>query len=412
MSEPASTSRRRPPTIDLTATEVKPEKPAANGGETGAADEAAARAEPDRGAGRGFAGGIAASALGVLVGAAIVAAAGFGLWSAGMVPSRTAAPATTSANANAISAQLDKIQAELQSRPGDTALSSRVATVEAQMKALNESLAALNRRLDDIAVTAKGARERADAAAATADRATQNASAASAAATSATQSASAASAAAKGAAKNSVQESDLQALAARIAALEQSIKSLSAAATQKTASADDRAARAAVAAEALRATVERGAPYASELAAVKTFGADQSAVAALEPFASTGVPTEAELARALSELLPSLQPAPVTPAADAGLLGRLESNAKNLVRITPVDAPTRADASSVVAQLQADAAHADIAAALNDIARLAPPEKARAAAWVRKADARNAALAASRRIASDSLAALGHTATQ
>ena len=48
-------------------------------------------------------------------------------------------------------------------------------------------------------------------------------------------------------------------------------------AAQRTSSADDRAARVTVAAEALRATVERGAPYQAELAAVKSLGAERDA---------------------------------------------------------------------------------------------------------------------------------------
>ena len=50
-------------------------------------------------------------------------------------------------------------------------LARRIAAAEAQTKALGDSLAALNRRLDDIAVTAQNARARADAASAAAEAA-------------------------------------------------------------------------------------------------------------------------------------------------------------------------------------------------------------------------------------------------
>jgi hypothetical protein len=82
-------------------------------------------------------------------------------------------------------------------------------------------------------------------------------------------------------------------------------------------------------------------------------------------------------------------------------------NAQHLVRVTPVDAPAGDDSLSVAARIGADAARADIAAALADIAKL--PESARSltAAWVRKAEARNAAVAASRQLAASALAALG-----
>ena len=59
------------------------------------------------------------------------------------------------------------------------------------------------------------------------------------------------------------------------------MKSLDADLAQRASSsnADDRVMRLAIAAEALRAAVERGAPFPAELAAVKTLGADPKATA-------------------------------------------------------------------------------------------------------------------------------------
>ena len=63
-------------------------------------------------------------------------------------------------------------------------------------------------------------------------------------------------------------------------------------------------------------------------------------------------------------------------------------------------------------RIGADAAHGDLPAALTDIGRL--PEAARSLAdgWVKKAEARDAALAASRRIAADALAVLSKPVSQ
>ena len=183
---------------------------------------------------------------------------------------------------------------------------------------MSDSLAALNRRIDDIAVAAKG----------------------------------------------SVQHSDLDALAGRIAALEDNVKALSDNVAHRPASADDRAARAAVAAEALRAVVERGAPYQAELAAVKSFGADQNAMTALEPFAADGLPSAAELAHELSQLTPALLQASGAAAKDGSFIQRLERSAKSLVRVTPIDAPPSNEPSAIIARLNADAERADIADAV------------------------------------------------
>jgi hypothetical protein len=389
-SEPDSSSHRRPPTIDLTATEVKDEQ---------AAPEAAA-AKPR-------AGGNFAGLIGAFIGAVVVAAVGAGLWFSGVVPARNAAPASPppSGAIDAISAQLNQIQSALAARPAaapapaDSALNSRVTALDAQIKALGDQIVALDRRLDGIAVAAQSAREHADAAVAAAQGAGKRADDAAAAAKSAPQ--------------NSVTRGDLDALASRIAALESAIKSLSNTAAHSAPSSGDRAARAAVAAEALRATVNRGAPFSAELAAAKTLGADQSAVAALQPFASGGVSTDAALAHQLAQLMPKLQPppAPAPPSTGSGFLGSLEGHAKSLVSITPVDTPV-ADSSSPLGRLNADAAHADIATALKDIADLPPVAKTLAEPWVQQVNARDAALAASRRIAAAALAELATANTQ
>ena len=304
--------------------------------------------------------------IGAAVGALVMVAILVGLWLAGVVPAPHGSLAGTNNTASGISAQLDKIQAELQVQPPPQALASRLTAVEAQTKALGDSLAALNRRIDDVAVAAKA----------------------------------------------SVQHSDLDALATRIAALEDNVKALSENVAHRPASADDRVARAAVAAEALRAVVERGASYQAELAAVRSLGADQSAMVPLEPFAADGIPVAAALAHELSLLTPALLQASGTASKDGSLIQRLERSAKGLVRVTPIDAPPSNEPSAIIARLNADAERADIADAVAEIARLPQSAQTLAEPWVQKVNARNAAIAASRRIAADALAGLNNANTQ
>ena len=407
-SEPDSTPRRRPPTIDLTATEVAADKPAAGN------DPAAEGAQTDGASGQpstkpaaGGPGGprlfIVTAFASIAAGALVVAIIGVGLWFAGYVPARepAAAPNAQPPNSAAIaeiSARLNKIEGAIatqqqQQKPvpppqADPALLSRLAAAEAATKSLSDSLAALTHRVDDAAAAAQNALAQAKSASTAAD-------------------------AAKSAAQTEVvARSDLDALAARIAPLESTVKTLADDIKHETATADDRAARLTVAAEALRATVERGAPYPAELAAVKSLGADQSATAPLEPFAAAGVPSAAALAHELESLTPALQQAAEPASSNNSFLGRLENNARRLVQITPVDAPPGDDPASVVTRISVDAEHADIAAALADIAKLPDAAKPLAAAWVEKAQARNAAIAASRKLAADALAALSKPSPQ
>src|SRR6202051_5122447 len=154
MSESDSTPRRRPPTIDLTATEVDAEKPAAAGPEAG--DPAATDARPDTGQPTGepasnrprssvktAVAGIAAGAAGAIA----VVVIGAGLWFGGYVPpgllpvSQNPQPPNTAAIAD-ISARLSKIEGAIATQkpspppPPDPALASRLAAAEAATKTL------------------------------------------------------------------------------------------------------------------------------------------------------------------------------------------------------------------------------------------------------------------------------------
>ena len=221
-----------------------------------------------------------------------------------------------------------------------------------QTKSLSDSLAALTRRTDDVAAAAQNALAQAKSASTAAD-------------------------AAKSAGQAGVARSDIDALAARIAPLESTVKTLADAIKHETATADDRAARLAVVAEALRAAVERGAPYQAELAAVKSLGADQSATTPLEPFAAAGVPSAAALAHELASLTPALQQA-AEPASSNRFLPRPAGEQRTAPRprsrrSTRRRATIRRRWST---RISVDAARADIAAALADIAKLPDARKA------------------------------------
>ncbi len=98
---------------------------------------------------------------------------------------------------------------------------------------------------------------------------------------------------------------------------------------------------------------------------------------------------------------------------EGSLIARLELNAQKLVRITRADsASTGDDPSSIISRIDIDARNGDIAGALADIARLPPAARAVTDEWVKKAQAREAAVAASRRIAAEAATALGKPAPQ
>ena len=157
---------------------------------------------------------------------------------------------------------------------------------------------------------------------------------------------------------------------------------------------------------ALRAAVERGEPFAQELAAAKPLVPDAAALSALEPFAAIGVPRAATLARELAQLTAPMLTAAGNAPRDGGIIDRLQQNAERLVRIRPINETPGDDAATVIARAEAKAAHGDIVAALSELAQLPAPVRAPAQAWIKRAEAQVAALAAARRIAESAVGAL------
>ena len=395
--------KREAPTIDLTATEVPPAADAAppQPKPQEPPSQSEPRAEPP--AAYFSAAAMAAGFAGALIMSAVLGA----LWYAGtlLAPSETGGlraqiaalqkqvqdlqrqPAAADSKAvEALRARLAKIEDDIAKLPpGDKSVGERLSAADNAMKSLGVAIAALSQRSNDAAANAKSALERAEAAEKamkelqeSVQRAGKDAAVAPAA---------------------------IEALQKRIAALEQAAT----AAHEEIAkgAAADVAARLALSAAALRSAAERGAPYAQELAQAKALGADAAALAPLEAFAASGVPDKQALARELTDLMPALLKAADAGAAPAGFLDRLQANAGRLVRVRPVDAPAGEDAASVMARIEVAAAKADVDVALADLAKL--PEAARkpAQAWIAKAKARQAALAAVRQVAADAARALG-----
>jgi len=201
---------------------------------------------------------------------------------------------------------------------------------------------------------------------------------------------------------------EVQALAARVAALEQAAK----AAEQKLAvtAGADRAGRLAFLATALRGAVERGETFTQQLAAAKPLVPDAAALSALEPFAATGVPRNAALARDLAQLAGPMLNAAGTAPREGGILDRIQQNAERLVRIRPISETPGDDAATVIARADAKASHDDIAGAVTELGALPPAVRAPAEPWIKKAQAAIAALAAARKLADDALGTLAKAA--
>jgi hypothetical protein len=166
--------------------------------------------------------------------------------------------------------------------------------------------------------------------------------------------------------------------------------------------------RLAFVATVLRTAVERGGPFAGELAALKALMPAEK-VAPLEPFAASGIPTPQALARELSTLTPAMLAAVAPASGGDGLLDRLQHGAERLVRIRPVNEQPGDDPITVIGRIEAKAGRHDIDGTLPEFAKLPEAARAPVAGWIRKAEARRAALDIAGRLAHDAFGALGKT---
>ena len=110
-------------------------------------------------------------------------------------------------------------------------------------------------------------------------------------------------------------------------------------------------------------------------------------------------------------LVPKLLPAAQQDNATtgSGVVERLQAGAAKLVRIERTDTVGN-DRGAVVARITAAALRNDSNEARRELKTLAPADRAAAQGWLEKADARDAALAASREFAADAMAVLAKPA--
>lgn len=198
---------------------------------------------------------------------------------------------------------------------------------------------------------------------------------------------------------------DIDALTTRVSALEQAVKGADERIARAASTGTDKAGRFAFVAQALRETVERGDPFVTELAAVKPLANDPAQIAALEPFAASGVPRAATLGREFSQLASPMLTA-VAPPREGGIMDRLQQSAARLVRIRPINEMPGDDPATVISRAEVKATKGDLAGALTDLSRLPDAARAPAKDWMKKAETQVAAIAAARRLADAAVSGL------
>ncbi|UFW49785.1 MULTISPECIES: COG4223 family protein [Bradyrhizobium] len=382
-------AKRTPPTIDLEATDVstqpqetasEPEAPPAP--EHAEPEQAAAEpaaAEPEHVEEQAAVASAPAASAPIspwvvapfsgAVAAALVIAVGWLLgWPAVQAP--PAAPQVTSATVDALSGRVAAVEAKAGRPAADPAMAARIDALEKSASSLRSDIANLRTQSDKTASSLNDAKS-----------------------------------------APSVAASDLAALNDRIAQLERASRTERAELAQQgekiadAKSMDDKPLRHVVAAALLDVAVRHGDPYQSQLAAARSFAAKPDVLKPLDAFAASGIPTPVALSRELLNIVPKLSPPAEAPTAGAGIVERLQAGASKLVRIERTDGVGN-DRGAIVARVTAAALRNDFVEARRELKTLAEADRAPAQAWLDKADARDAALAASRKFADDAMADL------
>ncbi|TQF29306.1 hypothetical protein [Bradyrhizobium sp. UNPA324] len=375
-------AKRTPPTIDLEATEVSTQpqetavEPEAQPAPEHAAPEQAESdkldAEPERIEAQAPASSISPWVIAPFSGAvaaAVVIAVGWMLgWPAVQAPPAT--PQVTSATVDALSSRVAAVEARAGKPVTDPAMAARIDALEKSANGLRGDVANLRTQFDKTANALSGTKSAPGPAA-----------------------------------------PDLAALTDRIAQLERASRTERAELAQqgeKIADAkakDDKPLRFVVAAALLDVAVRHGDPYQSQLSAARSLAAKPDMLKPLDTFASSGIPTPVALSRELLTIVPKLSPPAEAPAPSAGIVERLQAGASKLVRIERTDGVGN-DRGAIVARVTAAALRNDFVEARRELKTLAEADRAPAQAWLDKADARDAALAASRKFADDAMADL------
>jgi len=134
----------------------------------------------------------------------------------------------------------------------------------------------------------------------------------------------------------------------------------------------------AIATAALKAAVDRGAPFAAELDAFAAIAPDAPGIQNLKAFADKGVPTREALLSGVEPAAAAMIAASRPADPNAGFFDRLLQSAESLVTVKPIGAVEGSGVPEIVARMQVALTAGDLGKALAEFDTL--PDAAKAAA--------------------------------
>ena len=179
-----------------------------------------------------------------------------------------------------------------------------------------------------------------------------------------------------------------QATGQRIDQLEQAVTGLT---TRVDEQAEQPQAALAIAASALKAAIDRGEPFTTELDTFAAVAPDAAETEPLRAMAASGVPSRTAIAAEFDTAASAMLAAGRTIDPNAGILDRLMSSAESLVQVRPVGDVQGEGAPAAIARMEVAVEKGDYAAALTEYEALPAPAKEAGSAYAGKLRARLAA---------------------
>ncbi|MCM2293428.1 mitofilin family membrane protein [Allorhizobium sp. BGMRC 0089] len=144
----------------------------------------------------------------------------------------------------------------------------------------------------------------------------------------------------------------------------------------------------AIAASALKTAADRGGPFLSELQTLATVVPDDPAIAALKPYAATGVASRSQLIRDFDPVANRILAAIDQPSESADIGERLWASAKSLIKVRPVGNVEGTSPAAIVARMGDKLQNGDLKGAAEEWNSLPQAGKAASQAFKTALDGR------------------------
>jgi hypothetical protein len=144
----------------------------------------------------------------------------------------------------------------------------------------------------------------------------------------------------------------------------------------------------AIASAALKAAIDRGGPFLTELDTLSKVTPDDPAIASLQSFATTGVPSRSELMQKFPDVANAMLSAVNRPDPNQGIMERLTESAFSLVKVRPVGNIEGETPDAMIARMENKLRNGDLQGAALEWNGLPEAAKTASADYKKSLDAR------------------------